>query len=247
MENITKALLITGGILIVIMVLTLLITAVNQISTYYSEQHDTTMVEQILDFNSKFENYAGQTIRGNELLSIINRVIDYNNYQSGVVGYEQVNLYVDLLGHEDEFMDSNVNVVVNQQITGNINNDNMKKISNLSIELTSSATGINGLTETILQKLASEIHNIAYDHKYTGDDLDEYKRYRLQRLTKIFGRTVRESEVNAIKVATCKYYELTQFKRAMFKCNGISHNAENSRVNGISFEAVIENDKIKLK
>ena len=247
MENITKALLIVAGILIVIMVITLLITAVNQISTYYSSQHDKKMVEQTVDFNSKFENYAGQTIRGNELLSIINRVIDYNNYQSDMVGYEQINLHVDLLGHEDEFRDSNVNVVVNQQITGNINNDNMKRISNLSLELTSSATGIDGLTETKLQKLASEIHNIAYDHEYEGDDLDEYKRYRLQRLTKIFGRNVQESEVNAIKIATCKYYELTQFKRAMFKCIEISHNTENGRVNGISFEVVVQNDQINFK
>lgn len=246
MENITKALLIAGGILIVIMVLTLVMTVVNQISTYYSAQHDEKVLEQTLDFNSKFENCAGQTIRGNELLSVVNRVIDYNNYQADMEGYEPITLYVDLHGHEGEFIYDG-SISVEQVIPGEINNENMNTISNLSRELTSEASGIKGLTETKLQKLASEISNIADEDKYSDEKLEEYKRYRLERLTKILGRDVVESEVNAIQKATCLYYQLTQFKRAMFKCKEISYNTENGRVNKMEFDVVIQNGQIKLE
>ena len=34
-------------------------------------------IKQLVEFNNKFTNYNGKTIRGNELISIMNRIIDY--------------------------------------------------------------------------------------------------------------------------------------------------------------------------
>ena len=82
MENITKALLIAGGVLFAILILTLLVIFHNQLSAYYTEQHDAKMVEQVTEFNNKFDNYNGQTIRGNELISVMNKVVDYNRTYS---------------------------------------------------------------------------------------------------------------------------------------------------------------------
>ena len=57
MENITKALLITAGVLIAIMLLTLIVGFGSQISAYFTNQHKAKMVEQTVEFNNRFENY----------------------------------------------------------------------------------------------------------------------------------------------------------------------------------------------
>ena len=80
MENATKALLIAAGFLIAIIILSMLALGYNQISNYYQQQSDNFTLSQIVELNKKFTNYDGKTIRGNEMLSVINLVVDYNNW-----------------------------------------------------------------------------------------------------------------------------------------------------------------------
>ena len=80
MENITKALLIAAGVLIAIILLTTLVIGYNQISKYYQEQSDAKDLSQIIETAKKFINYEGRTIRGNEMLSVINLVAEYNDW-----------------------------------------------------------------------------------------------------------------------------------------------------------------------
>ena len=96
MENITKALFIAAGVLIAIILLTLLAIGYNQISTYYQQQSDTIELKQIIEMSKKFINYDGQTIRGNEMLSVINMVVDYNEWakQNSNEGYKPIELEV---------------------------------------------------------------------------------------------------------------------------------------------------------
>ena len=82
MENVSKALMIAGGMLIAIMVISLIIVLWNQMSGYFAEQHSATIVEQIAEFNAQFENYNGKDIRGNELISVMNKVVNYNRTYS---------------------------------------------------------------------------------------------------------------------------------------------------------------------
>ena len=95
MENISKALLIAGGVLFAILVLTLLIIFRGKISSYFTEQHNAKILEQVTEFNNKFENYNGQTIRGSELISVMNRVVDYNRTYSDIQGAERVIIRVE--------------------------------------------------------------------------------------------------------------------------------------------------------
>ena len=88
MENISKALLIAAGMLIVMMLLTLVIIGYNKISFYYELQHESIIVEQLDKFNKQFQNYSGKVIRGNELISLMNKIIDYNTSQSYQEGIE---------------------------------------------------------------------------------------------------------------------------------------------------------------
>lgn len=254
MENITKALLIAGGILIVIMVITLAMSGVNQISSYYAEQHERELVKQATEVNNKFDNYAGQNIRGNEILSIINRVVDYNNYQADIEGYEKITFYADLKGKTNEFVyDTSRDTAI---IPSEINNKNITEISDLSRQLTTESHNFkNGaiLTEQRLQKLAGEINNIIEDSTVKDKEVkEEFQRYRQERLKKIFGlkkseNDFNENEINTIKKLTSKYYQIMQFKRAMFLCKEISYNTENGKVNKMTFEIILENGQVKFE
>ena len=86
MENATKALLISAAVMIAIMVLSLLMIAYNQISDYYQNQHTDAMAKQIGEFNENFINYQRDNIRGSELLSLMNKVIDFNERYSYTEG-----------------------------------------------------------------------------------------------------------------------------------------------------------------
>ena len=90
MENATKALLIAGGILIIMLIITLLVVFRSQLASYMEEKHNEKIVAQVVEVNSKFSEYQGKEIRGNELISIMNRIIDYNNLQASVYGYDKI-------------------------------------------------------------------------------------------------------------------------------------------------------------
>ena len=93
-------------------------------------------------------------------------------------------------------------------------------------------TGITGIDDTKLQRLSAEIANIVDDDNAD----DKYKETRAKKLKNIFGRKIEDSEIPKIKEATKKYYQYTQFKRAMFKCTDVKYNQQNGRVNEMDFE-----------
>ena len=148
MENITKALLIAGGVLFAILILTLLVIFHNQLSAYYTEQHNAKMVEQVTEFNNKFDNYNGQTIRGNELISVMNKVVDYNRTYSDMEGNERITLNIDLKGHQKDFRynDDSKSLFNTSVITNASGNDN--EINNIS-----------GLASDNVQDAVIELYN----------------------------------------------------------------------------------------
>ena len=76
---------------------------------------------------------------------------------------------------------------------------------------------------------------------------DEYKERdlnkRTQLLKEILGiseNKINSSTIDYIKKATCKYYELTQFKRAYFDCTEMTYDKSTGRINNMVFK--IETD-----
>lgn len=243
MENVTKALLIAGGVLFAILVLTLLIMFHNQLSAYYTEQHNAKMIEQVTEFNSKFDNYSGQTIRGNELISIMNRVVDYNRTYADVEGAERITININLLNHQNDLLykgTSGTNKLFTDPTISNAdgNDDDIDDISKLGVSLVKET----GIEDTKLQKLSANVSFIC-------DDKD--KETRNNKIRQIFGKSGNsdseiEGKIQNIQSATMKYYQLTQFKRSMFNCTEVVHSQRDGRINRLSFEVVLnENGEIK--
>ena len=246
MENVSKALMIAAGILFAILVLTLLVIFFNQMSSYYAEQHNSKMIEQVTEFNNKFDNYSGKTIRGNELISVMNKVVDYNRTYADIEGTKRITISIDLQGCQDSLLyrentgttTSKVDKLFpNSKITNAQGND--EEISNIS-GLASKLASENNIDETKLQKLSADIEVIC-----NTSTLESDIKARDEKLQKILGNNTRYN-LEKIQAITKKYYQLTQFKKTMFNCTEVVHSQKDGRINKISFEAVTENGALKL-
>lgn len=82
MENASKALLIAGGVLLTMLVVTILIYAFGLFSDYQAEQDRLKEIEEVSKFNQQFTGYERNDVLGYEVLSLINKVIDYNQRHS---------------------------------------------------------------------------------------------------------------------------------------------------------------------
>ena len=80
MENASKALLMAGGVLIALLIISALILMFNQIGDYEKAQDASKKDSQLAEFNKDFERYLDdKDITGADIVSLINKVIDYNN------------------------------------------------------------------------------------------------------------------------------------------------------------------------
>lgn len=82
MENASKALLIAGGILIAIIVLTMFIMMFNRISNIQKEQEEQIRIEQVVAFNNEFEAYNKKVMYGTDVITLINKVAENNKKYS---------------------------------------------------------------------------------------------------------------------------------------------------------------------
>ena len=199
---------------ILIMVITLLVVFGRSLSSYMQGQHDKEIVKQVTEFNNKFANYQGTELRGNELISVLNRVIDYNALEAGEYGYDPVLVEIDLVDRnaldsvikfnskdENFLFKKNVSKIKNSKDS----DDELKTISQKGTTILSKYSDkekypdnyIPRLTDTKLQKLSAEISNIAQEKDnsswldgYDGDRIAVYNRTRAKKLTSILGYEV---------------------------------------------------------
>lgn len=101
MENASKALLIAGGVLVSILVVTLFIYMINSITNFSRSNKELAEIKDIAQFNERFTNYQRDDVQGYELLSLIHNVIDYNEQYttdsiSNKEDYNPVTLTIDM-------------------------------------------------------------------------------------------------------------------------------------------------------
>ena len=84
MENVSKALQIAGGVLIAVLVISLIVYGYSQLRKYQSNQDEIKQVQQVNQFNKKFEAYNG-AISGYKLYSLTNLAIDFEEQEDSNV------------------------------------------------------------------------------------------------------------------------------------------------------------------
>ena len=78
MENASKALIMVGGLLIAIFTLGALFLVYRSSGGFLSAQEKELEVEQIRTFNGQYEAYNKKLLRGVDVISVINKVLDNN-------------------------------------------------------------------------------------------------------------------------------------------------------------------------
>ncbi len=98
MENASKALIIAGGMLIALLVVSLLVIGWNNITSYNRQEEMAQTMEQITKFNKEFESYNKQVVYGYQLISLNNLILDTNyRYNPMLDNYREVKGYVKFL------------------------------------------------------------------------------------------------------------------------------------------------------
>ena len=82
MENATKALIIAGGMLLAMMIVGLLVWGYGILSQNQKSKISAEEIEQITEFNLKFEAYNKGSVRGYQMISLANLAQDVNSRYS---------------------------------------------------------------------------------------------------------------------------------------------------------------------
>ena len=234
MENATKALLIAAGVLLAVMILSLVAFVYNQISDYYQNRSNDAVKEQVGAFNKEYEAYHRNKVRGSDIISLMNKIVDYNERYAKYQGYKRINITIDFVNNtylnQLKYDASDEAIIESTKITNTTagKDANLTKITNIESDLIAKASvaGIS-LTSVQLQSLSSNISNVL-------DETNDAKREQL--LKKITGQDINEAaKINAIKNVTKKYYQYTQFKRALFNCTDVKYDIETGRVIEMKF------------
>lgn len=88
MENASKALLIAGGVLIAIIIITMFIMMFSRLSNIQKDQEEQTRIEQLAAFNAEFEAYNKKVMYGVDVITLINKVAENNKKYSGNTDYQ---------------------------------------------------------------------------------------------------------------------------------------------------------------
>jgi len=79
MENASKALIMAGGMLLAMMILVLLVYAFTYMNDLTKAQDKKNSTQQIQEFNNEYLAYNKTIMYGTDVITVINKAIDYNS------------------------------------------------------------------------------------------------------------------------------------------------------------------------
>lgn len=236
MDNASKALIMAGGMLLAMLLVALLIYAWSLFSEYQTSQDDLANIENTAKFNEQFTQYDRDDVLGYEILSLVNRVVDYNYRKSNDINAQNDEKYTPItidvyIPDTSVFTEGNVQSQLfkkNQYKQSNTVNQ-FNPIIQETTTIESSYGGADSAT-----RLAKAISTI---YSSTTTEENAIKKFNsLSTKTKV--KTM--AELNYEKDKLYKYYEYVQFKRTVFKSDStkIQYDSVSGRVSYMRFDFV---------
>ena len=232
MENASKALMMAGGILIALLIISALILMFNQIGDYEKGKSSSEKISQLVDFNKEFTKYTYDDIKGYELISVINKAIDFNEKEAvgNSVDYEKkITINVDMRGFIEKYGVSGEASLLKQ---------NKYIINNSNNPLANVITTFSGLEKTYTLGVMSKL-SANYDAIKTyqtldrqGKTPDEIKIQGGKSIKEVTGRDI-DIELEDIE----KYREYSEFKNSTFRTDS-DPEYDNGQIVGLSFKFI---------
>lgn len=248
MENASKALVMAAGILLGLMILGALILLFNNLSSYQQSNQQIELESQIVEFNNQFTTYARKDVRGNELYSLLNRVIDYNkrktlegNSEATQIGYQPMSIKFSLKSPDGKDQKSlTMDGVVrffqnnkNEYIIDKANNTFEDYINDQIKKLTKGNSGSSDdLTENELNQLTTGMTKIFLESNASNSN----KKVAENAFKTITGKDITYEQIQNYKERVYAYYEFVQFKRAHFDCIESNYDSDTGRILYLEFQ-----------
>ena len=107
MDNAAKALVIAGGILIAILIISLGVYIWRLSGNFINQGEEERELERIKAFNQEYESYQRQALRGTDIISVINKIRNNNIKNSGTEELQiswEINLKQDLTDSNNQIL-----------------------------------------------------------------------------------------------------------------------------------------------
>ena len=228
MENASKALIMAASVLIAIVIISAFVLMMSNLTSYQQRNYDVTLTAQVAEFNNQFTTYARDGIRGSEMISLMNKVLDYNTRYAGEEGFTEMLITITVSNQhrkklsydgtnrlitQDNYTQNNISSIVGQPtsvsgsnvVTGEVNSGPIREIEVL-------------YQQKYCNQLAAEISNIEFIVNNSQDPVEEFNKENF--LPESADYYYRSDSVNNIYKDALLYYEYIQFKRAYFDCVG---------------------------
>lgn len=219
MENASKFLLMAGGILIALLVISALVLMFNQIGDYEKGKSNTEKVSQVADFNKEFMVFTYDNIQGTDIISLANKIVNFNS-KSGMQNSINYDKKIKLILN---FGNKNKSGSFAYKLGGNpvIFTDDSYTIENSS--------GFLSLISTYME----------YDNKFSIKVMNRLSANysSLQDGTKTIKDVTGRSDISQDIIKDIpKYREYSEFKGSTFKNTKIEYDGE--QIKKMSFEFV---------
>lgn len=246
MENAAKALIIAGSVLIALIIIGALILMFSNLTAYQETNTQTTREAQITEFNRQYETYDRDNVRGSDLYSLLNKVIDYNRRQSTEgTGWADQGDEINFQAMEVSF---SLNNVANNLVADNSKGRLLIRNNNYTINKTSNSfeNSIKGEIDRLedeygqdsLTNLTTNLTKIFIDDRSSDSEKNKAVNDFNSASKKIDISSFNEiNEDSTIREDVYKYYEYIQFKRAYFNCTNVTYNNKTGRIISMTFEA----------
>ncbi len=227
MENASKALIMAGGILIALLVIGALVLMFNQLSYYQRTETDSEKTQQLADFNKEYVQFTYDDIKGYELISLVNKVIDYNIKEEvgNSVDYtKKITVVINMKEFKSKYGVKNITSLFTKD-TYTINNSN----TIFSADLNNFRSMENTYTLSAMNKLSANYDTLK---QAKAENQNSYE----TKIKEIVGKVVKNNSGNTISLTEIEQYrEYSEFKSSTFKPGNVEYH-NNGQVKQLSFE-----------
>lgn len=247
MENAIKALTMAASVLISLVIIGAVLLVFNNLRDYQNVNDRLTRDAHVIEFNNRFETYNRTDVRGSDIVSLMNKVLDYNERESssGVEGsdkgYEPIKLTIKLSTTDLKSLriTDTAYLIKESPYTVEEKNSTFHKDVLTEVNRIEAEYGQANLTRMI-----NNITSIFIDDKPTTT-LEE-KTKAVEKCNDLLdGKNVTWNDINEgsdIRNDVYKYYEYIQFKRLHFDCingidSGMIYDDNTGRITIMNFES----------
>ena len=229
MENAVKALLIAAGVLIGLILISLLLVGHREISDYYTAKEEAKEFAQLDEFNKQYIPYDRDNVRGSDLLSLVNKIIDFNTLS------EEEDIEIKILIPGTSWNGGRSKLFYYNYDTYNGSDQRLIEL-NTNGDLTFTQDNINPIVQSanriedtykgqsVAKSLAENLYTLM-----EGEDEDREQLFKRLKLN------LNPSDSTECQNDILKYYQYMQFKRAHFDSLGLTYTNQ-GRVKSFEFK-----------